>query len=252
MKRGCAANGGGSDLMFIDSRKQLFSQFTNRNLVLKAGMRNAKHTSFCVGMGDSKFLDITANDGTIINEIIMAYLALPSRDGQQQRVQKTPIQLQRILEYESSHGFPSNSVLIPRGIRKEGKVYLSEAPVFVSTNFIVCTTQNARDSLLLSTWISTVFYQLICEVASKDEAGMRKMEVNDIRLTFAPKLENIPESVVNELKQEKDTLSFIDLKSPEIRNVDRIWARHLFGDDFESKLNEAVRLLSFLANRRDV
>lgn len=252
MKRGCAANGGGSDLMFIDSRRQLYSQFANRNLVLKAGMRNAKHTHFCVGSGDSKFLDIIANDDTVINEIITAYLTLPSRDGQQQRAQKTLAQLKSILEYESSHGFASNSVLIPRAIRREGKVYLSENPVFVSTNFVVCSTQNARDALLLSTWISTVFYQLICEVASKDEAGMRKMEVNDILLTFAPKLENIPESVVNELKQEKDTLSFIDLKSPEIRNVDRIWAKHLFGDDFESKLNEAVRLLSFLANRRDV
>lgn len=251
MKRGCAANGGGSDLMFIDSRTQLYSQFSNRNLILKAGMRNAKHTSFCVGPGDSKFLDITANNETIIDEIITAYLALPSRNGQQQRANKTSAELKKILEDESSHGFAANSVLIPRAIRREGKVYLSENPVFVSTNFVVCSTQNAKNALLLSTWISTVFYQLICEVASKDEEGMRKMEVNDMRLTFIPKLDNIPESVENELKLEKDTLTFIDLKSPTIRNVDLIWARHLFGDDYENKLNEAIRLLSFLANKRD-
>lgn len=251
MKRGCAANGGGSDLIFIDSRKQLYSQFVNRNLVLKAAMRNAKHSSFCVESGDSKFLDIKANDETIINEIITAYLALPSRDGQQQRVQKTSVQLKTILEYESAHGFAANSVLIPRAIRREGKVYLSENPVFVSTNFVVCSTQRFRDALLLSTWISTIFYQLICEVASKDEEGMRKMEVNDIRLTFVPKMENIPDSVINELSQETHTLSFIDLKSPKIRNVDCIWARYLFRDNYKDKLNEATRLLSFLANRRN-
>ena len=251
MKRGCAANGGGSDLIFIDSREQLYSQFVNRNLVLKAAMRNAKLSSFYVGSGDSKFLDIKANDETIINEIITAYLALPSRGGQQQRVQKTSTQLKTMLEYESAHVFAANSVLIPRAIRREGKVYLAENPVFVSTNFVVCSTQNYRDALLLSTWISTIFYQLICEVASKDEEGMRKMEVNDIRLTFAPKIDNIPKSVINELCQETRTLSFIDLKSPKIRNIDCIWAKYLFGSNYKDRLNEATRLLSFLANRRD-
>ena len=42
--------------------------------------------------------------------------------------------------------------------------------------------------------MSTIFYQLICEVSSKDNEGMRKMEGADIGKTVVPdfsKLENV-------------------------------------------------------------
>ena len=39
--------------------------------------------------------------------------------------------------------------------------------------------------------MSTIFYQLICEVTSKDQEGMRKMEVADINTTFIPQLDMI-------------------------------------------------------------
>lgn len=41
-KRGQAGNNGGSDLMFFNSRPDLHEQFTAQNVVLSAGMRNAK------------------------------------------------------------------------------------------------------------------------------------------------------------------------------------------------------------------
>lgn len=39
--------------------------------------------------------------------------------------------------------------------------------------------------------MTTIFYQLICEVTSKDQEGMRKMEVADINTTFNPQLDMI-------------------------------------------------------------
>ena len=252
IKRGKTANKGGSDLLFVDSRGELYRQFSDKLAGrLKPGMRNARLNSFVVGDGDSKFLDLSNMQDEVVDEIIEAYLELPARNGRQQRIEKTAVQLKELLNYESQNGFPANSVLIPRAIRKEGRVYLSEAPIFVSTNFCVCPAPNEDQSLLLATWISTVFYQLNCEVASKDQEGMRKMEIQDIEETFVPDFSRVPEGVVAQLQHEKTNLTFLNLNDPQIRQVDRIWANYLFGEAAEEKLMEASRLLSFLVSRRN-
>lgn len=250
-KRGNAANSGGSDIMFFDSRKDLYSQFENRNIVLKAGMRNAKLDTLDIGQGDSKFLDVASNDEQIIDEIIDVYDRLPARGGKQQRKRKTNQEWKRILERESRNGFGSNSVLVPRLLRTGGKAYLSKEQVFVSTNFVVYTLPTYEEALLLSSWMTTIFYQLICEVSSKDQEGMRKMEVTDINKTFIPQLDIISENTLNKIMAIKDEIIFLNLKSPEIRGIDKIWADELFGDMAYEILERAQRLLSFLANRRD-
>lgn len=250
IQRGVAANNGGSDLIFVDSREELYNQYKGK-LNLKSGMRNAKLNSFCINGGDSKFLDIASNSQELIDKIISSYLQLPPREGRQQRVGKTAEQLKSILERESCQTFSADSVLIPRNLRKEGRVYLSEEEVCVSTNFIVCETMSKNLSILLSTWISTIFYQLICEVSSKDEEGTRKMEKSDVLSTFIPKLDEVPTYIIDLLKQETSNLNFVDLKNPVIRTVDRIWAKYLFKENAEEKLNNAKRLLAFLASRRN-
>ena len=42
------------------------------------------------------------------------------------------------LKKEGANIFTGNAVLIPRDIRKNGKIYYSKNPVSVTTNFIVC------------------------------------------------------------------------------------------------------------------
>lgn len=250
IQRGVAANNGGSDLIFIDSREELYNQYKNM-LKLKPGMRNAKLDSFCINGGDSKFLDISLNSQDLVDDVISSYLQLTPREGRQHRITKTAEQLKNILQRESGQTFSTNSVLIPRNLRKEGRVYLSEEEVCVSTNFIVCETYSKDISLLLSTWISTIFYQLICEVSSKDQEGTRKMEKEDVLNTFIPKLDNVPDNIIHLLKQEKTNLSFVELKNPIIRTVDKIWANYLFKENADEMLQSAKRLLSFLANRRN-
>lgn len=251
IKRGGAGNSGGSDLMFISSSCELLERYATQLSNLKVGMRNAKLGTFCVGNGDSQFLDSSHIDADLLESIVVTYLNLPGRESKQQRKDKTAEQLKQLLNRESRNVFKKNSVLIPRAIRKEGKIYLSESAVFVSTNFVVCTTPSEDTALLLSTWMSTIFYQLICEVSSKDQEGMRKMEVTDIGATWIPNLSNISTHTVEMLKVKKSSIKFLNLKSPEIREVDKIWADELFGDNAELLLAQAKRLLAFLACSRN-
>lgn len=249
-KRGDAGNSGGSDLLFFDSRADLFNEFKDKKLVLKAGMRNAKSDSLVINGGDSKFLDCSANKNALVDEIVDFYMSLPQKASKQQRKQKTKAEWLKILNKESKAVFAKHSVLIPRLIRATGRVYLSEEPVFVSTNFVVCTLPDSETALLMASWVATIFYQLICEVSSKDNEGMRKMEVVDINQTFMPDFSKLPDDFYSKVKVEKDNLTFLDLRNVQIRKIDRLWAEVLFGENADSVLEEAARLLSFVVDRR--
>lgn len=251
LKRGRAGNSGGSDLIFFNSREELYGQFQNQNVNLGYGMRNARLETFIINGGDSRVLDVVQNEVSIVEEIVETYIALPEREGRQKRKKRNKSDWLTILNRESRGIFGEHSILIPRGIRTVGRVYLSNEPIFVSTNFVVCTLTNYEKSLLLSTWMSTVFYQLICEVSSKDQEGMRKMEIGDIEHTFIPLMDNISDETIDQLESEKNNITFLNLKNPEIRSIDIIWANELFRDSANDVLSQAVRLLEFLSNRRN-
>jgi hypothetical protein len=63
-------------------------------------------------------------------------------------------------------------------------------------------------AIMMSTWMSTIFYQLICEVSSKDQEGMRKMEVSDIEKTYVPKFDSISRETIDALSEECDAIEF--------------------------------------------
>ena len=251
MKRGNAGNNGGSDLLFFDSREELYGKFKSKNVVLREGMRNAKLDTFMMKEGDTKFLDCLANESEVIDEILDFYMKLPQRESKQQRKQKTKSEWLKILNRESKAEFPKNSVLIPRAIRSTGRVYFSEKPIFVSTNLFVCTPNDKKTAILLATWLTTIFYQLICEVSSKDNEGMRKMEGTDIGKTFVPNFLNLDDDFYKKVLSETRNLVFLDLRNVQIRQMDRLWAKALFGNNGDSVLEEASRLLSYVVDRRN-
>ena len=47
------------------------------------------------------------------------------------------------------------------------------------------------------------------------------------------------------------SITFVDLHNPIIRNVDRIWAEELFGANANLMLDEATRILAYLADVRE-
>lgn len=251
IKRGTAGNSGGSDLMFTDSTAELYEKYKNQ-VVLSVAMRNAKLDAFIVESGDSKFLNISDNQESIIDDIIQTYNSLPDRNGKQLRKKKSNQGWKNILLRESKNKFPANSVLIPRAIRTTGKVYLLKVPAFISTNFVVCTLPTFDSAIMMATWMNTIFYQLICEVSSKDQEGMRKMEVVDIEKTYIPSFCSVSKETIEALKKEYHSLKFLNLVSPEIREVDRIWAKELFGENAKEILETARRLLSYLSAKRNL
>ena len=176
---------------------------------------------------------------------------MPARKGRQQRNSKTNGEWKKILRRESNGRFPQNSVLIPRGVRTIGKVYFSKNSVFVSTNFVVCSLSSYDDAVLMASWMSTIFYQLVCEVSSKDQEGMRKMEVADILKTYIPNKDQITINTMDRIKKEIKNIKFVELKNPMVREIDKIWAEELFGKDSTDILEEAKRLLSYLTNKRN-
>lgn len=251
VKRGGAANNGGSDLLFFDSNVSLFSKYGDF-VKLSLGLRNARIDTVDIKDGDSKFLDASINSSKIIDSILCDYVSLPINTGRQAKSSKEISEWKRIMERESRGAFPGNTVLVPRAIRTKGRAYYSKERVFVSTNFVVCNMANIEQAILLSSWMTTIFYQLICEVSSKDEVGMRKMEVKDILTTLVPNFDTLSDTLLSRIQVEMPNISFLELKNPIIRNIDRIWATELFGVLANDKLNEASRLLAFLAKRRDV
>ena len=77
------------------------------------------------------------------------------------------------------------------------------------------------------------------------------MEVSDIEKTYIPVLDSISQETIDALIAENDSIEFLTLATPEIREVDRIWANELFRENAEELLNSARRMLEYLANRRN-
>ena len=77
------------------------------------------------------------------------------------------------------------------------------------------------------------------------------MEVSDIEKTYIPALDDVTQETISALSEEYSSIEFLNLSTPEIREVDRIWARELFGEEAEETLSVARRMLEYLANRRN-
>ena len=255
MKRGGAGNTGGSDLLFLCD--ELYNKYSGNGLITSAAMRNAKLGRFLVGNGDSRFFDAKQNSNQIIDSIVTDYISLAAAKAAKTKSKGQPVAIKTkdkwidILNKESKHSFPANSVLIPRACRSGGNIFLAETPVFVSTNFLVCSMSSNNEALLLGSWMTTIFYQLMCELSSKNEDGMRKMEIADFCETYIPVLSSVSASTIQSLTAIKGSIAFLNLHNPQIRDVDTIWANELFGKNATQVLNDSLNLLTSLACLRE-
>lgn len=248
-KRGSAGNTGASDLIFFDTSSILYKKYSS--YVTIPAVRNAKMHSVDISLGDSRFPDITSIKPSDLTKMVVEYLSLPYRSGKQQRKSKNPLELEKMLIKEYKNIFPSNSILVPRGIRSEGKVYYAPNPTIVSTNFVVLSMCDTDFSKIITSWMNTIFYQMICELNGKQQEGMRKMEMADIESTLIPNISKITDLDKKRIISGFGTLSFVNLNSPIIQKNDVIWAEILFGTEAKLKLDDAKRLLELIANSRN-
>ncbi len=248
-KRGNVGGSGGSDLLFFDSIPKLFAKYTS--VPLGAGLRNAGVDSFELTDGDSKFLDFNVISETIAHKIITDYNPLQKEASGQKRNSKSVAEWYKIAKRNGKVVFSPNSVLVPTKLRKTGRVHVTRVPMHISTNFAVFTYDTVDAANIVGSYMTTLLYQLECEVQSKDHAGLRKSEIKDIKTTHAPLISALSEKEIRRINSELPNVEFLDLNNPRIRTIDRIWAEILYGDDADNILAEAEQLLRFLANRRN-
>ncbi len=249
-RRGNVGSQGISDLVFFDSLDPLYRRYAE-TVALSEGMRNAWHDAFELNTGDAKFIDFNCLSEAAAEAIINDYIPLQRRpDAQERNTARAGGEIRKIAERYGRVVFAPNSVLVPTKIRKTGRVHVTRIPMHVSTNFAVFSYDTADKANVVGTYMSTVFYQLECEVQSKDHAGLRKLEVRDMQTTHVPKYEALSQGDIHEITDEIPHIGFLDLNHPVARRIDRIWAGILFGTDGEEILDGALRLLRFLADLR--
>jgi len=248
-KRGIAGNSGASDLLMLDRKNALYRK--NRTKPSLPAVRNAKSNEFIITDGDTACFDATRINKADLKKIVESYSVIPVREGRQQRKEKTVDELMLLMKSTTESSTPANSILIPRGIRSKGRVYVTQKRAIISTNLISVSMKTQEEALLFGSWFSTIFYQLMCEVNAKPQEGMRKMEVKDIETTCIPVITNLSFEEKDRIIAETPNLEFLILNQPKPRETDKIWAEILFGDDADKRLNEAKRLLEFLSNTRN-
>lgn len=250
-RRGNVGGSGASDLVFFDTLDFLYGRYAS-SVTLSAGMRNAQHNVFELNSGDSEFINFNGLPTTLATDIISDYIPLQrNSDAQNRDTSKSVREIKKIAERYGRVVFQPNSVLVPTKLRKTGRVHVTRVPMHVSTNFAVFTYSTQDEANVIGTYMTTIFYQLECEVQSKDHAGLRKLELQDVQTTHVPICASLSQSEIDAVTNEIPNIEFLNLNNPMIRNIDRIWAEILFGTNANNILNDALRLLRFLANRRN-
>lgn len=249
--RGKVGNSGCTDLLYLKHNSPFLT--IGENLLkghLSVGLNNVKGDSIYIGDGDSCFFNVKGMTDRRIKKVVEAFIETdPSNNKKQRRNKKTADEYVEILKMESGHCSPAHCVMLPRMLRGNGRVFISDKPTFVSTNFFVIETDEVRSKLLAS-WFTTVFYQLECEAFGNNRKGLRKLEQGDYEPLHVPVTESFTDEQIQRIIS-TPIEEFLNLRSPKLRAVDSVWAEILFGENAEDYLEEAVSLIPILVADRE-
>lgn len=250
-QRGKIGNQGCTDLMFLKNKskfkKQEFKLLAHH---LSGGLNNAKFNGYDVGDGECMFLDAKTMDDIELKKVISDFIMEKSESGKKQRKdKKSADDYFRIIKESAAYTTQPNSVILPRSIRSTGRVFITSQPTYVSTNFFIFETTDEK-AKILSSWMSTVFFQLECEAYGNNRKGLRKMEKGDYKQLHVPVISRLSDGVKEKIMH-VDVLPFLNLRQPQPRPADQVWAQILFGDKSDAVLEEAKSLLAMLAAARE-
>lgn len=250
--RGKNANSGCSDILFLKKNNPFLAIARGKMEGRFArGMNNVKVDSFEVSEGDSYFLNVEGMPDTEIEKLVKLFLESKKLKDKKQRKNKKSVQdYLDTLKQECKHVVPINSVILPRSIRSTGRVFTNKTPMHFSTNVFVFETNEIKKAKLLASWFSTVFCQLELEAYGNIRDGLRKYEKKDCKPLHVPLTERFTEEQIQRIISTPIS-EFINLRSPEVRNVDRVWAEILFGENAEDYLEEAASLIPILVADRE-
>ncbi len=251
--RGKIGNNGGSDLLYYKSKKE-FADYVDSFVLhaAAAGLRNADYEEYYIREGHS-FLDSRNIDEDILDDIVGFYKShIENTNIRQRRDTKSIEEYKALIKSESGKSVPKYSVLAPRAIRSNASVFLCKDETFVSTNFFVFEMDSEEKSFIYSSWMLSVFFQLECEVVSKNNAGLRKMEKTEYKHTHMPDLLSLTNQEKEDIVREIHAgVEFLNLRDPEPRQIDVIWAKILFGEQYQERMDEAISLLAILSANRE-
>lgn len=253
LKRGRNNNKGAKELIYIDLNEELYSKVKGKIKHLLPGMANADSTNnhMDVGLGYCKFFSSEDMKSTDVDYVISEYSKLQNDDGKQTKKIKTVAELKNLMTLEENYSFPANNILIPRNIRKYAQVYFLSNNTYVSTNFFCLNTETERYTEIVASWMTTIFYQLICETNQKDQEGARKMEKEQITATYIPQEKYVSDEEYALIHEEIPNIEFLDLKNPSIRKIDELWAEILWQDYAAEILDKALEHLQLLSLKRN-
>lgn len=250
-KRGKIGNDGCTDLLYLRPNNSFLMDARNqlRNH-LSAGLNNAKFENLYIGNGESLFFNVEGMTDRQIRRVVDMFLEAEKRKNKKQRRnKKSPEEYVSVLKKESFNVSPTHCVMLPRMIRSNGRVFISSQPTFVSTNFFVIQADERRSKILAS-WFSTIFYQLECEAYGNNRNGLRKLEKEDYEPLHVPITSLFSEDEIQRIIMTPIS-KFVNLRSPQIREVDKVWAEILFGGNAEELIEEAMTLVPILVADRE-
>jgi hypothetical protein len=263
IRRGALGNTGGSNFIFPNSNRNTWNQI--KDLIptnwLKPAIRTVdNHNSLYLSMdtAEVKVLSIPGDcfdprfrEHRHLQTLIDRCLSLQSITGSgQRRNLLTRERLISILSTVPNSSTPQNSVLVPRNIRRKGRIFFAQEECYISTNLFQIWGLEPRIQKLLFSWLLTIFSQLDSEFQSKDQEGTRKNEKRQIQQLFIPRFESISHEDQQTILNNLDSITdFVDLCSPHISENDRIWASILW-QNADNITNKALELLNDIVFER--
>lgn len=136
--------------------------------------------------------------------------------GRQYKQSKTRKQVLDILKNVSKNKEKNISkkgtILIPRFLRKEFKLYLVEEDIYVSSNFAQIFPETDKQRKIIISWLFSVYGQFQLEYLTKPQEGGRKMEMSELKLLKFPKtiLSSIVSSEIESIPRVRKFLDFYD------------------------------------------
>ena len=249
--RGKIGNDGCTGLLYMKPTNSFLTRaYRQLKGHLSAGLNNAKFDSVNIGEGESLFFNVDGMTDRQIRKVVEMYFAEDSgKKKKQRRDNKTLEEYVSTLKVEAKRVSPAHSVMLPRMIRSNGRVFVSDRPTFVSTNFFVIQADEMGAKILAS-WFSTIFYQLECEAYGNNRKGLRKLEKEDYEPLHVPVTSELSKEEIRRIVSTPIN-EFINLHSPQVRDVDRVWAEILFGENADELIEEALTLVPILVADRE-
>ncbi len=261
IRRGSIGNAGMSEFLFNPNRSQKSSQTHcpekwksfNMSWIFPA-LKNADVAPvfLTADSGESAVSIPEASITEVLVEGVYGYLQTELKKsalGKQLKKAKTKKAIGDIIN--SSKPIFGNFVFIPRAERRKARITISkEKLVMVSTNFHAIKVPSYKDAVVIGSWFFSIFGQLELEFESIDQEGMRKLEVEEIKRCKIPIELEFSDGDFLSLENALFECSARDFLNLNVNKVDQIWARRLFGDLSDTKINEVISLLSAMCRER--